>query len=531
MTTSPAARFALLSVTDKTGIVAFAQGLAQEGFQLISTGGTAKLLKDHHLKVIEASEFTCHPECLDGRVKTLHPKIHGGLLADRSNPDHLKDMARLNFSNIDVVAVNLYDFAGQAAGKNLPIHKVIEYIDVGGPTMLRASAKNHAHVYVVIDPNDYQSVLNSIKSNINPKELRQKLALKVFEATAKYDSMIAEEIAAQIHAPALNETAEQTLPEYVQLSLTSVQPLRYGENSHQKAGLYATSGQHHGLAGAKIIQGKELSYNNLIDLDAAAAIVADLSPTPAVTIIKHTNPCGTAARTGLNARELFALALKSDPKCAFGGIVAANLPIDGEAAQALAEIFLECVIAPAFTSEALQVLSAKKNLRVVQSNVVLPSGQTDQWTLKSIAGAVLIQTPDRAPIKSLDWKCVSNLKPSPSQLAELEFAMTLSRHVKSNAIVLTKLGQSIGVGAGQMSRVDAAKIALEKARELGHSPCGAVVASDAFFPFRDTVDLLANAGVSAIAHPGGSMRDQESIDAANEHGIIMVTTGMRHFKH
>lgn len=524
-----ATRYALLSVTDKTGIVEFARGLVQAGLQILSTGGTAKLLKDHKIPVIEASDFTGHPECLDGRVKTLHPKIHGGLLADRGNPGHVKDMERLQFSPIDVVAVNLYDFAGLAAGKNLPMNKIIEQIDVGGPTMLRAAAKNHASVFSVIDPADYPAVLEAIGSGKDEATLRQKLALKVFESTSQYDALIAQELASIVQKSKEDQTTG--LPQTIQLSLESVQPLRYGENSHQKAGLYAVKGGHQGLSGAKIIQGKELSYNNLVDLDAAAAIVADLAPTPAVTIIKHTNPCGTAARIGLNARELFALALKSDPKCAFGGIVAANIPIDGEAAHALAEIFLECVIAPAFTSEALQIFAAKKNLRVVQSNVVLPDGQTDQWTMRSIAGGVLLQTPDRAPIKSLNWTCVSSLKPSPTQLEELEFAMTLSRHVKSNAIVLTKLGQSIGVGAGQMSRVDAAKIAIEKARELGHSPRGAMVASDAFFPFRDTVDLLANAGVSAIVHPGGSVRDQESVDAANEHGIILMITGMRHFKH
>lgn len=530
--TSPT-RFALLSVTDKTGIVPFAQGLINFGFQILSTGGTAKLLKEHGIPVIEASDFTGHPECLDGRVKTLHPKIHGGLLADRSNPAHIKDMENFGFSRIDVVAVNLYDFAGQAAGKNLPMKKIIEQIDVGGPTMLRAAAKNHAHIYVVIDPHDYNTVLAALSTGHENTDLRQDLALKVFTTTASYDSLIAKELSSQIkQIPANAATADQkTLPQAVSLSLGSVQELRYGENSHQKAGLYSIDGKKTGLCGAKIIQGKELSYNNLVDLDAAAAIVADLYPTPAVTIIKHTNPCGTAASTGLSARELFALALKSDPKCAFGGIVASNINIDGEAAHALAEIFLECVIAPSFSPEALQILSSKKNLRVVESTVVLPTGQIDRWTMRSIAGGVLIQSPDREPIKSVDWSCVSQLKPSSAQLAELEFAMTLSRHVKSNAIVLTKGGQSIGVGAGQMSRVDAAKIALEKARELGHSPRNAVVASDAFFPFRDTVDLLANAGVSAIVHPGGSIRDQESVDAANEHGIIMVTTGLRHFKH
>lgn len=522
-----APRYALISVTDKTGIVDFARGLVAAGFRIISTGGTSKLLREQNIDVVDAADFTGHPECLDGRVKTLHPKIHGGLLANRKNPSHLADMERLGFSSIDVVAVNLYDFAGKAAGKNLPMDQVIEQIDVGGPTMLRAAAKNHASVYVVIDPNDYSLVLESLRGEKNSDAInvRRTLARKVFEQTAKYDAMIAGELGLP------DSDAGVALPQQIPMNLEVLQTLRYGENSHQAAALYAPCGPKKGLCSAKIIQGKELSYNNLVDLDAAAAIVADLAPISGITIIKHTNPCGTAARMGASAQELFALALKSDPKCAFGGIVASNIEIDAEAARAIADIFLECVIAPKFSSDALKILSAKKNLRVVESNIVLPAGQSDPWTLRSVTGGVLIQTPDRIKIDSKTWQCVSKLQPTSEQLTELEFAMTLCRHVKSNAIVLTKLNQSIGVGAGQMSRVDSARIAIEKARELDHSPRNAVAASDAFFPFRDTVDLLVNAGITAIVHPGGSVRDQESIDAANEHGIVMMTSGLRHFKH
>ncbi len=529
-------RYALLSVTDKTGITDFAKNLVTIGFKIISTGGTSKLLRENDIDVIDAADFTGHPECLDGRVKTLHPKIHGGLLADRSNLSHLADMTRLGFAPIDVVAVNLYDFAGQAAGKNLPVHKLIEHIDVGGPTMLRASAKNHAHVYVVIDPGDYDQVIQALRSpaQASNTDLRRQLAKKVFEQTAKYDAMIAQELTHDRNIVARPSTAESSptpLPPQIAQSLELCQALRYGENSHQIAGLYSVTNTRKGLCAANIVQGKELSYNNLVDLDAAAAIVADLAPIPAITIIKHTNPCGTAAKAGATAQELFTIALSADPKCAFGGIVASNITIDEDAARGIAEIFLECVIAPKFTEAALKVFSAKKNLRVVASDIVLPTGQTDSWMLRSVAGGILMQSPDRVKLDPKTWRCVSKAVPSKIQLEELAFAMTLCRHVKSNAIVLTRNNQSIGIGAGQMSRVDSARIAIEKTRELSHSPRGAVAASDAFFPFRDTVDLLVNAGISAIVHPGGSVRDQESIDAANEHGIVMMVSGLRHFKH
>lgn len=526
-----AKRHALISVTDKNGVVDFARGLVGHGFEILSTGGTAKLLRESGLNVTDVSKFTSHPECLDGRVKTLHPRIHGGLLADRRNTKHLEDMATLGFEAIDVVAVNLYDFQGQARGKDLTLDQTIEYVDIGGPAMLRASAKNHRNVFVVIDPRDYSRVLEALKAHQDSDRLRLELAAKVFQVTAAYDQMICDELTSRIKSESTHSHASNDIPSELNLALNRVQVLRYGENNHQKAALYTMQSEHQGFTAAKILQGKELSYNNLVDLDAAAAIVADFDPLPAVTIIKHANPCGTAARLHASVRELFGAALASDPKCAFGGIVASNLAVDGATAKAMSEIFLECVIAPHFTTEALAVFATKKNLRVVESSVVTRQGHTQPWTARSILGGMLLQTPDDHRITSQNWTCATSAQPTPAMLAEMAFAMTLCRHVKSNAIVLTKDGQSLGVGAGQMSRVDSARIAIEKAKELGHSPCGAVVASDAFFPFRDTVDALAKAGIAGIIQPGGSLRDQESIDAANEHGIVMMMTGVRHFWH
>lgn len=539
MTTSK--RYALISVTDKTGVLEFARGLKECGFDILSTGGTAVLLRDNDVPVTDVATYTGHPECLDGRVKTLHPKVHGGILAKRSSTSHLADMERLGFSNIDVVAVNLYDFAGKAKGQDLSLSQVIEHIDVGGPTMLRAAAKNHESVYAVVDPGDYAPVIESLRSKKDDPALRASLALKVFTTTAAYDQMIASDLASRLSP---KESAEQTtatattaavLPEQIHLELTRVQSLRYGENSHQNAALYAKGNyglkNRAGLTHARILQGKELSYNNFVDLDAAAAIVADLDPIPSVTIIKHTNPCGTASGKHATSADLFAKAFAADPKCAFGGIVASNVAIDLIAAKAMAEIFLECIIAPKFTSEALAHFATKKNLRIVESNVTTKAGRQDSWLMRSVEGGLLVQTPDDFAQNTALWTCVSQAKPTPEVLAELKFAMTLCRHVKSNAIVITKDLRSIGIGAGQMSRVDSAGIAVAKAKELGHSPCDGVAASDAFFPFRDSVDILAKAGITAIVQPGGSVRDQESIDAANEHGMVMMMTGNRHFKH
>jgi phosphoribosylaminoimidazolecarboxamide formyltransferase/IMP cyclohydrolase len=524
------ARVALVSVTNKTGVIEFARGLAGLSFRILSTGGTAKILRDAGLDITDVSEVTRSPEILGGRVKTLHPVIHGGILADRDNIDHLKDMRRLDITGIDLVVANLYDFAGDARAKNLPLAKAIEHIDIGGPTMLRAAAKNHVHCMPVIDPSDYNDVLNYWKSSRNDLAFRQRLAAKVFATTAAYDRMISDYFADSLQS----EDSRSVWPKQSTTKLELLQTLRYGENSHQAAALYRSAETPvHGLASAKILQGKELSYNNYVDLDAAAAIVADLAPLPSVTIIKHTNPCGTAASPTLSALHLFERALSCDPKCAFGGIVASNITVDESAAKAMAEIFLECIIAPDYTAGALQVFANKKNLRVVKSDAVLESGRAHRsahlW--KSINGALLTQEADAVIPHPETWNCVTKMKPDATMLADLAFAMTVCKHVKSNAIVLSSGLRTIGVGAGQMSRVDSARFAIDKAREMAHEVPGSVMASDAFFPFRDTVDFAAKSGVKAIVQPGGSLRDQESVDAANEHGLVMMTTGVRHFRH
>jgi phosphoribosylaminoimidazolecarboxamide formyltransferase / IMP cyclohydrolase len=523
-------KIALISVTDKTGVLDFAKGLTKLSFKILSTGGTAKLLRDAGISVTEVADWTKSPEILGGRVKTLHPMIHGGILADRTAASHIADMERMDWPGIDVVAVNLYDFAGEAQSKKLTLDKAIEFIDVGGPTMLRAAAKNHNYCLPVIDPADYQEVIRQYQEGSPTPQFRKVLASKVFAATAAYDTMIAKFFAEALATPSPSDVwpQEMTRPLSLQGSL------RYGENSHQKAAFYRFADQaKEGLAAAIFLQGKELSYNNYIDLDAASSIVADLSPIPAMTIVKHTNPCATAQSLTLSPQDLFARALSADPKCAFGGIVASNIPINEQAARAMNEIFLECVIAPDYSPEALTVFSAKKNLRVIKAQCVQETGQVTGSTLcwRSINGGLLVQTADAVTQHNSEWTCVTKAKPTDALLQELQFAMTLCKHVKSNAILVTSGQKSIGVGAGQMSRIDSARFALEKAGELGHTVKGAVMASDAFFPFRDTVDLAAKFGISAIVQPGGSMRDQESIDAANEHGMIMMVTGVRHFKH
>ncbi len=523
-------KIALISVTNKNGVIDFAKGLAKLSFKILSTGGTAKLLRDAGISVTEVADWTKSPEVLGGRVKTLHPMIHGGILADRTVASHINDMERMGWTGIDVVAVNLYDFAGEAQSKNLILDKAIEFIDVGGPTMLRAAAKNHLYCLPVIDPTDYNDVLKQYHDGSPTPQFRRLLASKVFAATAAYDNMIA-----KFFAGALTTTAPaDSWPQEKIQSLQLQGALRYGENSHQKAAFYSFSDSpKEGLGAAQFLQGKDLSYNNYIDLDAASAIVADLSPVPSMTIVKHTNPCATAQSQTLSPQDLFALALSGDPKCAFGGIVASNIPINEQAAHAMNEIFLECVIAPDYSPEALAIFSAKKNLRVLKSNAVLKVGQVKESTVqwRSINGGMLAQTADAVTQKPTSWTCVTKAKPTEEMLAELSFAMTLCKHVKSNAILVAAGQKSIGVGAGQMSRVDSARFALEKAVELGHNVKGAVMASDAFFPFRDTVDTAAKFGIAAIVQPGGSLRDQESIDAANENGLVMMMTHARHFKH
>jgi phosphoribosylaminoimidazolecarboxamide formyltransferase/IMP cyclohydrolase len=526
--TRGASRVALVSVTDKSGVIEFARGLAQLSFKILSTGGTAKLLREAEIDVTDVADVTKSPEILGGRVKTLHPVIHGGILADRHNPAHNGDLRLLGIDGIDVVVVNLYDFAKDAREKNLPLTTAIEHIDIGGPTMLRAAAKNHRHCLPVIDPQDYGHVLDFFSSGKENTAFREHMAAKVFAQTAAYDHMISEYFQQRT---ASNAAANQTR---LEPKMEIVQTLRYGENAHQSAAFYRPSNERAtGLSAAQFLQGKELSYNNYVDLDAAAAIVADLAPLPSMTIIKHTNPCGTAASPSLTASQLFEQALSCDPKCAFGGIVASNIPIDESSAKAMADIFLECVIAPDYSPGALRVFAAKKNLRVLKSDAVLESGRmkspSKSW--KSINGGLLVQDVDTSVPRPETWTCATKAKPDASILADMAFAMTICKHVKSNAIVLSSGLRTIGVGAGQMSRIDSARFAIEKARELAHEVPGSVLASDAFFPFRDTVDLAAKAGIRGIIQPGGSLRDQESIDAANEHGLVMMITGTRHFRH
>jgi phosphoribosylaminoimidazolecarboxamide formyltransferase/IMP cyclohydrolase len=514
-------RHVLISVYDKSGLADFSRSLAKLGFTLLSTGGTATLLKEAGIPVTGVEDFTGSPEILSGRVKTLHPKIHGGILFDRQNPEHVKECKAQGIKAIDLVVVNLYPFAKEARDKNLPLEKAIEYIDVGGPTMLRAAAKNFANCAAIIDPEDYPDVIRELEtSGAITLDLRRKLAAKVFAATAAYDRMIADYFSAVAHEN------NSTQPKSLNLNLALLKPLRYGENPHQQAGFYAASPAQ-GLAACDVLHGKELSYNNLIDVDAAWALMSDFRDVTAAAIIKHTNPCGTAASTSESLAKVFQRALDADPKSAFGGIVAVNRTLDKATAAIIAQHFFECIAAPDFDQDALTILKEKKNLRLIKTNV----SRGEQMQLRTIAGGVLMQTEDRSSLDKARWKVAGTKKPTEAELAELEFAFTVAKHVKSNAIVFSKYLTTVGVGAGQMSRIDAVNFAAIKAKECGKELKGSVMASDAFFPFRDCVDLAAGLGVVAIVQPGGSMRDEESIQAANEHGISLVFTGERHFRH
>ncbi len=518
---------ALISVTDKTGVLAFARGLQQLGFQIISTGGTARLLQVEGVEVTEVSQYTGSPEILDGRVKTLHPKVHGGILFDRSKPSHVREAEAAGIRPIDLVVVNLYAFEKEALEKKLSLEQAIEFIDIGGPCMLRAAAKNFQHCAPIIDPEDYEACLRELTAagSLSPP-FRRRLAGKTFQLISRYDQMIA-------NAFTVDEENTELAPRY-QLDLSLQQTLRYGENPHQKAAFYRSPFSiPGGLQDARVLQGKELSFNNLLDCDAAAQIVADFPEYRACTIIKHTNPCGTAlGRPGESLLEVYQRALAVDPKSAFGGIVAFNEAVDGPTAEAMSKLFLECIVAPSYSGEAQRILAEKKNLRVL-SLPYLERGHAParQWDLRSVLGGILLQEKDQVRTEAGQWKVVTRRTPSTGEIADLVFAMRLGKHVKSNAIVYARDLCSVAVGAGQMSRVDSATFAAEKAKEFGRSIAGTVMASDAFFPFRDTVDLAAQLGVRAIVQPGGSMRDQESIDAANEKDIAMVFTGVRHFKH
>jgi phosphoribosylaminoimidazolecarboxamide formyltransferase/IMP cyclohydrolase len=518
-------RRALFSVSDKTGLVEFAKFLAGRNVELLSTGGTAKALRDAGLPVIEVSDFTGFPEMLDGRVKTLHPKIHGGLLGIRGNAEHEAAMAHHQIKPIDLLVVNLYPFEATVA-KGADYETCVENIDIGGPALIRGAAKNHHGVTVVVDVDDYQKVMDemSAHSGATSLDLRKKLAATAYARTGAYDAAISTWFARQVG---------ETFPRRIVVAGELRQSLRYGENPHQQAAFYTTGQNRAGISTAKQLQGKELSYNNLNDTDAAFELVAEFDR-PAVAIIKHANPCGVAE--GETILDAYAQALKTDPVSAFGGIVAINRPLDGATAQEIAKLFTEVVIAPSADQAAIDAFAAKKNLRLLVTGAV-PNPADDGMTLRAVAGGYLLQTKDNGRILQSDLRIVTKRHPSAQELADMIFAFRVAKHVKSNAIVYAKNGATVGVGAGQMSRVDSSRIAAWKSREAatneGGQPgtIGSVVASDAFFPFADGLLAAADAGATAIIQPGGSMRDAEVIDAADEKGLAMVFTGMRHFRH
>ncbi len=514
---------ALLSVSDKTGLIELARALARYGAELISTGGTAKSLREAGLAVTEVADYTGFPEMLDGRVKTLHPKVHGGILARRDVPAHTHAMSQHGIPPIDLVAVNLYPFARTVARPEVALEEAIENIDIGGPALVRSAAKNYRDVAVVTDPADYGPVMQELDATHGALgvELRFALAKKAFAHTAAYDSAIANWLGA------LDESDRPGLfPQRLNLNFERVQQLRYGENPHQNAAFYRDLGETPGLiAGAAQIQGKELSYNNIADADAAWECVKRFAR-PACVIVKHANPCGAAVADSVLAAYRNAFA--TDPTSAFGGIIALNRALDAATAEALSAQFVEVLIAPRILPEATTVLAHKSNIRVLE---IPGEGGRNAWDFKRIGGGLLVQSPDDATIQASDLRCVTRRAPDPVELEDLLFAWRVAKYVKSNAIVYCGAGRTLGVGAGQMSRVDSARIAAMKAENAGLSLAGSVVASDAFFPFRDGIDVLAAAGARAVVQPGGSLRDQEVIAAADEHGIAMMFTGVRHFRH
>jgi phosphoribosylaminoimidazolecarboxamide formyltransferase/IMP cyclohydrolase len=516
-------RQALISVSDKTGVVEFAGGLARFGVSLISTGGTAKLLREAGIAVAEVGDYTGFPEMLDGRVKTLHPKIHAGILVRRDLPAHVGAIAAAAISPIDLVAVNLYPFGDAVARPECTLDEAIENIDIGGPAMVRSAAKNFHHVAVVTDPADYSAVLQEMGSAQGAVGLdtRFRLAQKAFSHTAAYDGAIAN------YLTALDSAGRPAgFPQRLNLQFALAQTLRYGENPHQSAAFYRDQPPAAGGVGNfRQLQGKALSYNNIADADAAWECVKTFEQ-PACVIVKHANPCGVA--TGANALEAYRKAFATDPTSAFGGIIAFNRELDAAASEAVAQQFVEVVIAPAVADAAAAMLAPKANIRVL---AVPLAHEANRHDMKRVGGGLLVQTPDSANVSASQLKIVTRVKPTSAQLEDLLFAWRVAKFVKSNAIVFCAGGQTLGVGAGQMSRVDSARIAAIKAVNAGLTLAGSVVASDAFFPFRDGVDVVAQAGARAIIQPGGSLRDDEVVAAADEHGVAMVFTGVRHFRH
>lgn len=510
---------ALISVSDKAGLIPFAQFLVSQNVELLSTGGTAELLRTNNIPVRDVSEVTNFPEMMDGRVKTLHPSVHGGLLARRADAAHMASASAHHIPMIDLLIVNLYPFE-TTLNSTTDYDHLVENIDIGGPAMIRAAAKNHESVTVIVDVADYEMLQQCMQQNNNaiPTDTRRTLAAKAFARCASYDTLISSWLT--------GATGATPWPAYL-LDAQLAQTLRYGENPHQAAALYQRLDAKGGLANATMLQGKELSYNNLADADAAWEIVSGAAK-PTAAIIKHANPCGVAHATDITAA--FTATLASDPVSAFGGILAVNRSVDAALVTAIGSLFLEVIIAPEFIEEARVTLAAKKNLRLLIATPEAHKSPLAGWMIKAISGGYLVQTNDTATTPQAEWKTVSG-SPNPALIDDAALAWHVVKSVKSNAIVLVKNGATIGVGAGQMSRVDSVRIAIEKAKQHGHDPRGSVLASDAFFPFADNVELAAEAGIALIIQPGGSMRDPEVIEAANKHGIAMLFTGTRHFRH
>lgn len=506
---------ALLSVSDKSGLIPFATSLSSRGWELVSTGGTARALREAGLAVREVSDLTGFPEMLDGRVKTLHPVVHGGLLARRDRPEHMAAIAAHDIRPIDLVVVNLYPFRETVARGEATPEEIVEQIDIGGPSMLRSAAKNFDAVTVVVDPADYDRVLAALNKG-GDASLRRELAGKVFAHTSAYDAAIGQWFASQ---------RAERFPALLNLSFTRQQALRYGENPDQGAAFYVEEAKA-GLAGLVQKGGKELSFNNLLDLEGALLAIEPFGSQPACAIIKHTTPCGLAV--GRNALEAYQKALSCDPVSAFGGIIAFSVPVDEAAAEAVSSLFVECIVAPEFGEAAVEILGRKKNLRVLEGRAGWPAQALDY---KRVRGGILVQERSGGEIGEEGWTVVTRRAPRAEERQDLLFAWRAVASVKSNAIVLAREGKTVGIGAGQMSRVDASFLAVHKARQQGHDTAGAALGSDAFFPFRDGIDQAAEAGVRAIVQPGGSVRDAEVIAAADEHGIAMVFTGKRQFRH
>ncbi len=511
---------ALISVSDKTGVVDLAKTLEALGVEILSTGGTAKALREAGIKVMDVAAYTGSPEILDGRVKTLHPKIHGGLLGRRSLPAHVEQMNQHGIGPIDMVVVNLYPFEATIAKPNCQFEEAIENIDIGGPSMLRSAAKNHEDVLVVVDPTDYSRVLDAVKSDMVTPSLRRELAMKVFQHTARYDGLIASYLEKQVG------TGDVKFPKILSLQFELSETLRYGENPHQQGAFYRElNSQEPSVSRGKILHGKAMSYNNFLDANSSLELVKEYDDT-AVAIIKHNNPCGVAL--GATPVEAYVKARETDPVSAFGGVIAFNRPVDMPAAREITSTFVEVVIAPGFAADALVELKRKKDLRLLDVGP-LTKGKQEGFDLKKLVGGLIVQDRDLGVLTNLRTLQVPTIrKPTDDEYAACAFAWTVCKHVKSNAIIYAKPGQTVGIGAGQMSRVDSVKLAAMKAQMPVR---GCVMASDAFFPFRDGLDAAAQAGITAVIQPGGSIRDTEVVKAADEHGLAMILTGMRHFRH